>query len=402
MASESIDAVIREMLAEGIVEPTGESEPDAEGWLHPTFALTAKGRAEASHQPPSHCGECWSLFDPRRNHWVQADVVDAALLQELVGPAWPGSAIPPVQIVVTGIGRPPAEGSLRYYLAEVLAREQSLSRVSEYAVELADAAAQFLTHSEAHEALHWIHENWDGCLGNVRSITQQGIYWDPLLARPGNCIVLAECAGDALNFPAAAVLVFGEEWSRGGSVLDELTQYDRAQPRGPGMTAVGLFQLLGWARSQASGEELGSAASAAVGLLARQVREWGMDMSELQALEATVARNAAAYPELEGVEPYDEFRSELREMLLARGWEMTGSDEESDFFAKGRLEVYACPADALGPPFHHVLIFEYPSEVERRESATHWLVRGDGATGTTYAYSLETALSCIDRRLAAG
>ena len=158
------------------------------------------------------CG-CWSLFDPSRAYWVEAEIIDAALLRTHVGPAWPEGLLPgtPIEIVVVGIGRPATEGALEYYRKEILATIAS-SFTADYAADdyvkwVADAAANFLPLSEAEEVLSWLETNWGRSLRAINAILLHGVYNEPLLAADGPCIRLADCVGDPLSFEAAASLV---------------------------------------------------------------------------------------------------------------------------------------------------------------------------------------------------
>ena len=64
--------------------------------------------------------------------------------------------------------------------------------------------------------------------------------------------------------------------------------------------------------------------------------------------------------------PYPQFRQDVRQAMLADGWVMTHQDGEADFFAKGRVLLYAAPSDGLiDPPPHRIVIFRFPSEAAR-------------------------------------
>ena len=78
--------------------------------------------------------------------------------------------------------------------------------------------------------------------------------------------------------------------------------------------------------------------------------------------------HACAYCDPTSEEPYPVFRSRVREHFAALGWTCVFSDEEADFFANGRWEVYASPGDFIGPPFDTVVLLEFPTEADRVRS----------------------------------
>jgi hypothetical protein len=66
-------------------------------------------------------------------------------------------------------------------------------------------------------------------------------------------------------------------------------------------------------------------------------------------------------------EPFSFFEARLREGFASRGWEFVGSDDGRDYFARGRWELYASPANhRLGPGFRFVMILDFPTEDIRR------------------------------------
>jgi hypothetical protein len=67
-------------------------------------------------------------------------------------------------------------------------------------------------------------------------------------------------------------------------------------------------------------------------------------------------------------EPYALFRSRLSEDFAPPGWAWVHSDEEADFFANGRWEVYASPGDDIGLPFDTVVLLEFPTAADRVRS----------------------------------
>ena len=61
---------------------------------------------------------------------------------------------------------------------------------------------------------------------------------------------------------------------------------------------------------------------------------------------------------------YPQFRQDVRQAMLADGWVILVQDVEADFFAKGRVFLYASPSDELSDP-HRIVIFGFASEAAR-------------------------------------
>lgn len=91
-------------------------------------------------------------------------------------------------------------------------------------------------------------------------------------------------------------------------------------------------------------------------------------------------------------EPYEEFRARVRETFAAQGWRCISSDEEADFFVRGRWEIYAVPALAGKP--QSVTIWEFPTETSRRSWDARVEEEADKAT-IHRAFSAESALDLL-------
>lgn len=89
---------------------------------------------------------------------------------------------------------------------------------------------------------------------------------------------------------------------------------------------------------------------------------------------------------------YPGFREAIRGAMLADGWVITSQDVESDFFAKGRVLLYAAPSDGLSdPPLHRIVIFGFPSEAARIRTEAESDV-GDEDSAMYYEYDVAAAL----------
>jgi hypothetical protein len=137
-------------------------------------------------------------------------------------------------------------------------------------------------------------------------------------------------------------------------------------------------------------------ATAVATLLAADLENWRVSVEEFLDLEREWADAAAHDPY--GNAPYDFLRADVLNAFVSRGWEVVGRDEESDYLEKGRLSVYAAPADGITGPFHHICIFEYATTQDRVEAT-----RTQGAVEALNihrTWSLRAALRVCESMLA--